>query len=153
MAKNIIWTIFFVFIVTPLFSQNIGDSKFQIQLNEKNKFGGESSSFYSSYDELLTYVVAVEAHYIYYYIKDGICIGISEKVVGNDLRSTYDLYNNILASNDFGRVVSRHEDYTCFVKSGIKHRVSIKKSLIRKNSWDVFIDRGNEVQNTGKYGC
>jgi len=140
-------------VTSTLFAQNIGDSKFKIQLNENNKLVNESNSYLVDYDEVLTYEVAMEAHYIYYYFKDGVCKGISEKVVGNDLRSTYELYNNIIASNDFGREVSKHEDYTCYIKSGIKYRVSIKKSLIRKNSWDVFIDRGNEVQNTPKYGC
>jgi hypothetical protein len=138
--------IFFAFLIcstTVLFSQNIGDSKFKIQMEETNKFLSEQESFLVMYDESFTYEVASEAHYIYYYFKDGICTGKVEKVVGTDLKSTYAFYNNILDNNDFGVQISQDEDYRCFIKNGVKTRVGVKKSYTSKNSWNVMIESGN----------
>lgn len=154
MIKKIIQFVFIILVPFNLMSQKIGDNSFKIQMEEKNKFIGKGVSLSS--DFVLTFEVDYNAHYIYYYMTNDICESISEKIVSSDAKSTYELYKNILDSNDFGIKVSQTEGpeyYTCFIKDGIKLRVSIKKSFTKKNSWEIFIDSGKNVKKTPKYGC
>tara|TARA_B100001057_G_scaffold500839_1_gene618213 strand:- start:1380 stop:1820 length:441 start_codon:yes stop_codon:yes gene_type:complete len=143
--KNIF--VFLICSTSVLFSQNVGDSKFKIQLNETNKLLGEYKIYNTldPDDDYYTYEVASEAHYIYYYFKDGICTGIREKIIGStDLRSTYSLYNNILENNDFGIQISENEDYRSFIKKGVKTRVRIRES--NRKTWDVLIESGGKAK-------
>ena len=135
------------------YGQKVGDSEFMIKMNEEHELGHESdfSTNVDFYDSVLTYVVVPNGHYIYYYIFNGKCTGITEKIIGTNLKQTYKLYKNILDTNNFGYEVSKGENYTCFKKNGSKLQVIIEEGY--SNNWDVMINKGFQATWNLKNGC
>lgn len=150
--KNII--IILLLFPSIIFCQKIGDSKFMVKMKEENKFIQEGGSInYSLYDSSFTYEVVQGGHYIYYNFLNDKCTGITEKIIGTNLRQTYKLYKNILDSNDFGIKVSEGENYTCFIQNGIKLQVIIEEGY--SDNWYVMIKKGFNASKKfeTKTGC
>ena len=148
--KNII--IILLLFPSMIFCQKLGDSKFKIKLEEQNKFIQEGGSInYTLYDSSFTYEVVQEGHYIYYYFLNDKCTGITEKVIGTNLKQTYNLYKNILNSNNFGLKISEGENYTCFINNGSKIQVIIEEGY--SDNWYVMIKKGFNATSNTKTGC
>jgi hypothetical protein len=135
-----------------IFCQNLGDSKFMVKMKEENKFIQDGGSInYTLYDSTFTYEVVPQGHYIYYSFLNDKCTGITEKIIGTNLKQTYKLYKNILDSNNFGYEVSKGENYTCFMKNGSKLQVIIQEGY--SNNWYVMIKKGFNATSNLKTGC
>ena len=136
------------------YGQNLGDSKFMVKMKEENKFIQDGGSInYTLYDSTFTYEVVPQGHYIYYSFLNDKCTGITEKIIGTNLKQTYKLYKNILESNNFGYEVSKGENYTCFMKNGSKLQVIIEEGY--SNNWYVMIKKGFNASKKfeTKTGC